>query len=143
MNQGTRLYLRNYLRYETPTTFYTNINYWNYFMISLKLEKKQTVINIISSSCLLGFLEAFHTTQLYRISLIDRIDLEWILNYFCAIVLCTIFGYKNKNSPYSPKFSCKTFSMNIRSRLYSRFWKIDYTKISQKSFIFLFQKLLS
>ena len=143
MNQGTRLYLRNYLRYETPTTFYTNINYWNYFMISLKLEKKQTVINIISSSCLLGFLEAFHTTQLHRISLIDRIDLEWILNYFCAIVLCTIFGYKNKNSSYSPKFSCKTFSMHIRSRLHSRFWKIDYTKISQKSFIFLFQKLLS
>ena len=105
--------------------------------------KKKPVINIISSSCLLGFLEAFHTTQLHRISLIDRIDLEWILNYFCTIVLCTIFGYKNKNSSYSPKFSCKTFSMNIRSRLHSRLWKIDYTKISQKSFIFLFQKLLS
>ena len=105
--------------------------------------KKKPVINIISSSCLLGFLEAFHTTQLHRISLIDRIDLEWILNYFCAIVLCTIFGYKNKDSSYSPKFSCKTFSMNIRSRSHSRLWKIDYTKISQKSFIFLFQKLLS
>ena len=49
--------------------------------------KKKHFINIISSACLLEFLETLHATQLYRIPLID---LAWVFHWFCArdFVLC-------------------------------------------------------
>ena len=63
------------------------MNHLKIFYISMETalkshsDMKKHVIYIISSACLLEFLETFHTTQLYKIPLIN---LAWALQWFCA-----------------------------------------------------------
>ena len=57
--------------------------------------KKKHFINIISSACLLEFLETLHATQLYRIPLID---LAWVFHWFYARVFVLSLAIKRESS---------------------------------------------
>ena len=52
--------------------------------------------------------------------------------------ICTVSGCKKRKLSYSPKFSYKIYWANI---FHCRFWKINFTKISQKPLIFLIWKI--
>ena len=47
--------------------------------------------------CCLEFLEAFHSTNLDKIPLIDQIDLAWIFHCFCAKVFVLFSAIKREN----------------------------------------------
>ena len=71
--------------------------------------KEKHVINIISSSCLLECLEAFHATQIHGIILIERIDLAWKFHCFCARVFLLFLAIKRESSLFLRNFCIRYF----------------------------------
>ena len=58
-------------------------------------DMKKTCYKFISSACLLEFRETLHTTQLYRIPLID---LAWVFHWFSAKVFVLYLAIKRESS---------------------------------------------
>lgn len=73
----------------------------------------------------------------------DSFDWPHWISIFLGEGFRTVFGYKKRKCSYSSKFPYKIFWANICLGLHSRFEKINSTKISQKSLILWFRKLLS
>ena len=81
---------------------------------------KKYLINIISSAWHLEFLETFHATQVYRMSLID---LAWVFHCFCARVFVLCLAIKRESS---------LILRNICTRYFSRIYIQNYIADSGK-----------
>ena len=85
------LYLLNYFRFNRPKIFYISTE----TALKSHSNMKKTCYKLISSACLLEFLEIRHTTQLYSIPLID---LAWVFRWFCARVFVLCSAIKRESS---------------------------------------------
>ena len=81
---------------------------------------KKNVINIISSACLLEFLETFHAMQLYRIHLIE---LAWVFYCFRVRVFVLCLATKRESS---------LIFRNIHTRYFEQIYIQDYITDSGK-----------
>ena len=85
--------------------------------------KKKHFINIISSACLLEFLETLHATQLYRIPLID---LAWVFHWFYARVFVLSLAIKRESS---------LILQNICTKYYGELYDTDSGKCIPQKFV--------